>query len=553
MIVAGLVMAVITAFEATENSGQVPFRYYTSFGFIALLGLVWLNLFFNMIRPFWWRWKRLPLSLFHLGFLLILTGGCFTWALGMRGSLRMVEGEERATFQTEYPVLHVTWPAKDGQESTSFMIGQDGGLRGEGLSGWLRSLTSKNSVQLENGLRLTILDRLLSGRVESRVELAEPGQGPCAVTLEINGSRAETVVLQAGDNLKLDYPRLSRIVFRQWKDSEAKQEEIKDLFEETIEIRPPDGSVITFPVSIPEDVGKVFSREGYTVEVLEYHPDFKMGRTPDPRDAPRNPALRLRVQGPGSESERTLFAFAYVEFHGNRLEDGTEVAYQRPGTGRTLLLVARNAEYIELYQGAGQAPIRFSPEEPFSFDEDKERISLSLVSVWPSSQVREQVVPDSSGRGMPAFQVRIGEDGEPCWLFPGRGVALSRDSLTKAVLNYAFALGFDIALDDAVAEFWPGSSIPRAYYSHVHVTAPGETQARAVCIETNDPLFCNGFRLYQSDIDKKPPYRYSVFAVARDPGVPLVTAGFILLCLGMVWFFWKRFVMQPLRAQGRVS
>lgn len=547
MVVAALVMAVITLFEARENSGQVPFRYYTSFWFILMLGLVWLNLLSNMMRAFWWKWRRMPLSLFHLGFLLILTGGFLTWAFGMRGHLRIMEGEKYNAFQHELPVLHVSHDENSEPRQVSFLLQENGALRGEGYLGWARSLFSRGATTLSNGQTITVLDRMESARIDRRVERAESGEGPAAVKLEITMGRTDPLVMQAGQVQVLNHPRLSRIIFRH-AGKDGTGEDVFDVFNESVEIRPPEGAPINFPLSVPDDVGKTFTQGGYTLEVLEYHPDFKVGKTPDPNEPPRNPALRLKVDGPNGG--KTLFAFALVEFHGNRLDDGTEVAYQRPGAGQTLLLVSRNDEFVEAYQDASGTPVRLDSETPLTFGEGREQIDIALAELWPGSRRVEEVVPDAMGNGMPAFYVRIGEDGEPRWLLPGQGRVVSTDGFTQAVVDYFYDLGFEIVLDDAMAEFWPASSIPRAYYSHVRVKLPEDDQEREAIIETNNPLRMNQFRLYQSDMDHQPPYRFSGFSVASDPGVPCVTLGFILLCLGMVWFFWRQFIVRPIRSQG---
>jgi hypothetical protein len=195
----------------------------------------------------------------------------------------------------------------------------------------------------------------------------------------------------------------------------------------------------------------------------------------------------------------------------------------------------------------------FTTDKPLVFEESSTQaeLTIALTAFWPSSISEKNIVPDPTGRGLPAYYVCIGEDGESSWLTPEWGEAQSRDGLVHAHLGYTYGLGFELTLDDAVAEFWPRSSIPKAYYSFVQIKdTDNDTSPSPARIETNDPLFKNGFRLYMSGMDQEPPYRYSVFAVSKDPGVPMVTVGFLLLVFSLLWLYWVRFIRKPLQAKG---
>ena len=59
----------------------------------------------------------------------------------------------------------------------------------------------------------------------------------------------------------------------------------------------------------------------------------------------------------------------------------------------------------------------------------------------------------------------------------------------------------------------------------------GEIKARKA-VKVNDPLRYRGYTVYQASYDES-TRRSSGFMVKKDPGVPVVYAGFLLLCLGM--------------------
>jgi cytochrome c biogenesis protein ResB len=176
---------------------------------------------------------------------------------------------------------------------------------------------------------------------------------------------------------------------------------------------------------------------------------------------------------------------------------------------------------------------------------------LKSKAFWKTTSDEEEVERDPKGKGPPAYRVRVGERAEPAWLQQGRGVTFSADGSTRAHVGNAWPLGFSLTLNDAVAEFWPASNIPRAYYSDVSVSDSEPSSKIPARIETNAPLHRNGYRLYQSSMDPDAPYRYSIFSVAKDAGVPWVTLGFLILTFGLLWLYGKRFVVEPIRASRR--
>jgi hypothetical protein len=123
----------------------------------------------------------------------------------------------------------------------------------------------------------------------------------------------------------------------------------------------------------------------------------------------------------------------------------------------------------------------------------------------------------------PALQVAFLEDGKPCggaWVFaffPG----MHQDDLPLAVAY----------------EYEPPPV--RQYASRVTLTDAGGRTVREGEISVNHPLRHAGWALYQSGYDPADP-RVSVIEAARDPGVPLVYAGFILLMIGLTSHFLRR-------------
>lgn len=74
------------------------------------------------------------------------------------------------------------------------------------------------------------------------------------------------------------------------------------------------------------------------------------------------------------------------------------------------------------------------------------------------------------------------------------------------------------------------------YISRVDVIANG-TVVKSAELEVNHPLHYGGYHFYQYSYDDK-EHQYTILQVVSDDGLYVVYAGFILLCVSTVWYFW---------------
>jgi hypothetical protein len=235
-----------------------------------------------------------------------------------------------------------------------------------------------------------------------------------------------------------------------------------------------------------------------------------------------------------------VFVFArFPDFHGNTLDDGTKVLYRRSDVRGTVLIASRAGGTFEVYRAPD------APPEPLVGELALDGVKIGIADWFAASRVEERLVAVQPGGGPPAYCVSLEGASAGVWLCEGHGEARSADGTWAATVRTSYPLGFSVTLDDAVAEHWPNSSIPRAYYSHVRVGGADAPLSR-VRIETNAPLVRGGFRLYQSSMDPEPPFRWSGFAVAHDPGIPVVAAGFLIMSAGLLWLYVTRFILRPL-------
>ncbi len=562
-------MALITVIEAIENTREVPYDLYLSPWFIGLLMLAWFNLACNAAFSSWWTWRKVPGMLTHLGILLILMGGFFTWKLGIRGSLPVDEGKTQWAFMADSPVLRVSVSPEAGLEATDhefFVLSKDGVFtRGSALAalnplGVRRALTS-------TGMPLVVRDVAPSSRAFMDLEDSGQPAGLPGIVVTCKGAKEQRLVLLKGRVVPTGEAFPWHVAYYHAGTGQDPRDIVLRAFGEWIEIAPPDGPAARIPIVLPADAGRELTEGNYRVKVLKYYPNFKMGKEPVPDEPALNPAVKLHVAGPGGEQD--VYAFAFHEFHGSRLDDGAEIRYLRPRE-HLLVLVSHHDGVVESYAQRDAAPSPFGGAENVGvvFDVSGgagpvQRCTLRLEKYVASAREVERLEPAPAGNGPPGFLVALGEGGAPVWLFRDYGAATSPDGRATAAITNAFPLGgrvgerydpaadgFSLTLEDAVARHWPGSGIPRAYFSLVQIADAGGRPPRRERIETNAPLYHQGFRLYQSGMDDKPPFRSSSFAVAYDPGVPLVAAGFYVLMAGLLWVTATHFVLKSRARSG---
>lgn len=98
-------------------------------------------------------------------------------------------------------------------------------------------------------------------------------------------------------------------------------------------------------------------------------------------------------------------------------------------------------------------------------------------------------------------------------------------------------LGFVIGLDRFAIGYYPGTHRPRSFESRVILGDAGGGGEQARTISMNHPVTRNGYTLFQSSYEMgeagKPSTTF--LSVSRDPGQPIVFAGYIALMLGMLY------------------
>ena len=194
----------------------------------------------NAARRSWWQWRKLPLILGHVGFLLILAGGFFTWQIGLRGSLPINENETRDTFLMTTPVLEATHgPAGTPAYFTSHHpLDEAGKIRCRTAFQALNPFHSSRALTLQNGESVTLLDRIASSRATTDLEANAAGPPGIVLTVD-HANHQHKLALQAGESKPMAGDRSTRVKYLHLAEGGDPQPTIDALFVEYIEIRPP--------------------------------------------------------------------------------------------------------------------------------------------------------------------------------------------------------------------------------------------------------------------------------------------------------------------------
>ncbi len=107
-------------------------------------------------------------------------------------------------------------------------------------------------------------------------------------------------------------------------------------------------------------------------------------------------------------------------------------------------------------------------------------------------------------------------------------------------------LPFSIKLKEFRVDYYePQRGAVRDYISSLAVIENDKTVAEKD-VEVNHPLHYGGYYFYQYSYDAQDG-QYSVLMVVSDTGLGLVYGGYVMLCAGVIWYFWLRDIFKKTR------
>lgn len=322
------------------------------------------------------------------------------------------------------------------------------------------------------------------------------------------------------------------------------------------------GEIDTF--AVPSEVPATVSVGGHEIELSAFHPNFRVGREPDPSAPMRNPALEVRVPTDGEPAERLLFALHPQFDFGDSLvgwssDLGLRYTWSQglqfaPGTGDAVRVLAGFPLTVTEAGDPREIPAREAVAVGRGATIEGGGVTLHVHDYWASAVRRPRA--SKNPQDPPGAWVRIRDEtgneasslvyvrrGEETLALGDRRVAVSLGPIRIPV-------GYDLHLDDFVLVTYPGSENPASFESHVRIHDPERgVEGRPFRIHMNRPLTYRGFKYFQSSYDSD--RKGTVLSVNNDPGTlptyigyTLLTVGFLItLTRGLLWY------RQPARAR----
>lgn len=149
---------------------------------------------------------------------------------------------------------------------------------------------------------------------------------------------------------------------------------------------------------------------------------------------------------------------------------------------------------------------------------------------------------------MPAVLVEVNADTDTSkmWVQKYRPASVTIDITPYELVfrDKQVPLGFQVTLNRFRIGYYPGERRPRSFESQVTIVerATGRTQGRVISM--NHPTKYGGYTLYQSSYRMDGNQTISYLSVVRDPGLPIVFAGYFIIMAGMVVALITRIVDQ---------
>ncbi|MGH7144557.1 MAG: cytochrome c biogenesis protein ResB [Planctomycetota bacterium] len=238
------------------------------------------------------------------------------------------------------------------------------------------------------------------------------------------------------------------------------------------------------PQRIAVTPGKIYPLDGNrgAVRVLQFLPDFtydvQTHQANSRSDQPKNPALLVEILGPGGQPQAQQWLFANMPGFsmGHSAQPSVDAAPP--------LVYEFHPAGAQLAAGATANPSADAPASLLTLNLRENGVDRT-VRVTPSKE--DPVVLDG-GRTLLAYTIENGE--------------------------------------------------VKSYRSHVTILDDGRA-VKSGEVAVNSPLSYGGYSIYQANYRADDP-TYSGFEIVRDPGLPLIWIGMLMISLGVVYNYYIR-------------
>ncbi len=541
-----VVMAWATVFESLHGTEQVLILFYQAVWFKILLALIGINSLAAIMARFPYTARQGGFVITHAAILIVLIGAWITDQVGVTGQVDLTEGQTVGHFiDRDQPVLLMASP----DDSAPLEIKLPPSL----FNGLYALEKPPLAVSSDYPVRVAVERYLPDSVLFSDVLNDNPAENPAVqVSFSPDGQTDPQWIFAETDSS-------SPIRLRAIRDPE---EWARTLAELSTDRRAADMKLKidyqdkTYEYALNDCLERETAVEGtdLTFRVQRYLPhafvrNRQLEDAPDQRD---NPAVEVEFATPQGKWQRTAFA----RFPELSAMHGTQ---DRPGPKLTFIAPTATDKPVPIEILAGpqnQWRVHFQPSDGQRVTHDLNigqvvdtpwsHHRFAILKSYDHAQMRHSVEPIEPVRQdrRPAMQVRAtwGTQTQLLWLQKHVMQSVSFDDkvYTLSFANRRIPLGFAIRLDEFRIERYPGSSRPRSYQSRITINDPAIGNAMERTVSMNHPVAHGGYQFYQSSYHQQGERMTSVLSVSRDPGKPVVFAGYGLMLFGMFWVIVSR-------------
>jgi len=548
-----------TLYESAHGTEQALAAFYMSRWFHGLLALLGVNVFVALALRFPFTREKIGFVVTHTSILLILIGAVVTRLFGVDGQVSLLEGG-------------TTGELRSMSRERLTLTNQSNGISAfldlrPSVFGGLVAVDQPKGADVALGGVHAKVARYLPDSVASNAVVNDAAQPRLAVQVSFStsgqddrywifdGETRQTGKVAVAAALVADQAELQRrLNATESKDSTSVG---------TVKLQIGD-TAYEFPAETCTEQAIPIGQSGFSLRVLEYFPHATVGPGGEIKNASSqamNPAVRVEITG--SSGRQTRLAFArFPDFGSMHGEQGAEdlklvfVSSDAPSApvAAIQILTTRDGEMRAVFAPNGASRSTAALRLGETVDTPWPGMQFTVLQRFDRARIKQQLdLPEKIAESRaPAVLLTLAHDGANTELWvpkhqPAR-VTVDGTPYEIAYSDRTEPLGFSVTLNKFTLGTYPGGRRPRSFESQITITDPATGLSLNRIISMNHPTSFGGFTLYQSSYQLSESKATSVLSVSRDPGVPIVFAGYIGLMGGMFWVLCVR-----MRARSRAT
>jgi len=538
-----IAMACATVYESAHGAQQALISFYYSDWFLLLMYLLGVNILASLLARMPFSRKQVGFVVTHVSLLITFSGALITKCCAVNGQVGLTEGQTINRFAVNGEMIEVL-NQHSGDRS---MLDLEDALSDLDSPTDLRDVPSLTLDEL----RVEVVRYLPDSDMRRRVHDDNPHAQPAIEASFSDTGLDDPTWLLAGQTMRISSVPVS---FRPIDDPEAltrllnPRAESESNSKGTIKIEY-EGHTYEFSVEEAFDKPMPLGDAGYAARVLSYLPHAIVGADNKIVSASNkrvNPYVEVEIVGPGVSETRKAFA-RFPDFqamHGETRIKDLKLAFiaDSDDTAATPIEVLGGPDgelYARFSSGAG-VPAVSKLEVGEVIDTPWPNKRFAVLRRYANARQEWTLEPVEPAREAPTPAVLLkctaGQDRQEVWIqkYQIQAAALNATSYEMSYQNLSMPLGFTVTLDKFSIGTYPGTRRPRSFESHVTVSNPSTGRSQSQVISMNHPAEFGGYTLFQSSYDTRHERPASFLSVSRDPGQPVIFAGYIGVMLGML-------------------